>query len=467
MRVFLPLILLVLGCNVRSSSQSKAAPAPAVEAELVEGNAVIELAEEDNKFDWPGFLGPFGTSVSPEKGITPWPEKGLKIIWHLKTGIGYAPPSISRGKLFLFDRHGDQARLTCMNARNGKFIWKFEYPTNYRDQYGYNNGPRCCPILDGDRVYLHGVEGVIYCVKFDDGKPLWKVDTREAFGIVQNFFGVGSTPVIEGDLLIVQVGGSPKGSSARDFENLKGNGSGVVAFDKRTGEVKYRITDELASYSVPVLATINGRRWCFVFARGGLIGFEPLTGKVDFHFPWRAEDLESVNASNPVVVDDKVFVTETYGPGGALLKVKPGGYEVLWTDAKKNKKSMQCHWMTPIHHEGYLYGSSGRHTQNAELRCIELATGKIMWSEPRLGRTSLLMVDGHFICQSEIGPLMLLKVNPKKYDEVSFLEVKQPGAQTPLLEYPCWAAPILVNGLMYIRSEERLVCSEVIGKKDS
>jgi outer membrane protein assembly factor BamB len=416
--------------------------------------------------DWPCFLGPTGDSVSSEKGIlAPWPAKGLRIVWQKEVGQGYATASVSRGRLFFFERVGNKARLNCWKSETGESLWSFEYPTAYRDKYNYNGGPRCCPVVDGDRVYLHGVEGVLHCLRVRDGKLLWKVDTREQFGIVQNFFGVVSTPVVEGDLLIVQVGGSPKGSDPDDFANLKGNGSGVVAFDKRTGKVRYQITDELASCASPVLATINGRRWCFVLARGGLIGFEPKSGKVDFHFPWRAEDFESANASNPVVVGDRVFISETYGPGAALLKVRPGGYEVLWSDKAKRRKSMQCHWMTPIHKDGYLYGCSGRHAQNAQLRCIELATGKVMWSEPRLTRTSFLMVDGYFICLGEGGTLRLLKVNPKRYEEVSELELREPGKNEPLLDYPCWAAPILAHGLLYVRGNDRLVCLELIPAK--
>jgi outer membrane protein assembly factor BamB len=463
----------IVGCgHSAESGQEKEQPDPGVSAKA--GN------------DWPCFLGPLGTSVSTEKGIiSPWPKDGLKIVWHKKIGTGYSAPTISKGKLFLFDRElpdkddprkGKKARLTCLDSQSGKFHWKFEYPTDYKDKYNYNNGPRCCPVIDEDRVYIFGPEGLLHCVKFDDGKLVWKVDTREEFNVIQNFFGVGSTPVVEGDLLIVQVGGSPEGSNARDFAELKGNGSGVVAFDKMTGKVKYKISNELASYSSPVLATIKGRRWGFVFARGGLVAFEPKSGKVDFHFPWRAEDFESVNAANPVVIDDQVLITETYGPGSALLKVKPGGYEILWDDAKKDKKSMQCHWMTPIVHEGYVYGSSGRHPENAQLRCIELATGKVMWSKHRLkapylipnypGRSSLLMVEGHFICLSEQGPLLLLKVNPKKFEPVSEMVVRIPGDDEPFLEYPCWAAPVLSHGLLYIRGEGRLVCLELIpGKK--
>jgi outer membrane protein assembly factor BamB len=433
---------------------------------------VPDLGTRKAGVDWPRFLGPNGDGTSPERGIlSPWPKKGLRLLWQKEAGEGYSGPVISRGRLFFFDRHNDkpggagQARLRCLKSETGELLWTFEYPTDYRDKYDYNGGPRCCPVVDGNRVYLHGVEGMLHCLRVSDGKLLWKVDTKADFGIVQNFFGVGSTPVVEGGLLLVQVGGSPPGSDKiADFMKVKGNGSGIVAFDKYTGKVRYQITDELASYSSPVLATIHGRRWCFVLARGGLVGFEPKSGKVDFHFPWRAPILESVNASNPVVVGDKVFISETYGPGAALLQVRPGDYKLLWSDAVKTprKKAMQCHWMTPIYKDGYLYGCSGRHDYNAELRCIELTTGKVMWSQPRLARTSLLMVDGHFVCLTEFGDLLLLKVNPKKLEVVSIWEPTRPGTQQPLLTPPTWAAPVLSHGLLYLRGKEQLVCLELI-----
>ncbi len=413
--------------------------------------------------DWPGFLGPTGDGVSPETGIlAPWPKEGLRLVWERRTGTGYGMPSVSRGRLFLFDRAGGRARLTACRSDTGAELWTFDYPTDYEDLYGYDNGPRCCPVVDGDRVYAYGPEGVLHCVRVEDGKPVWGVDTRKEFGVVQNFFGVGSTPVVEGDLLLVQVGGSPAGSADVPFGELKGNGSGLVAFDKYTGKVRYRATDELASYAGPVLATVAGRRWCFLFARGGLVGLEPATGKVEFRYPWRARTLESVNAANPVVVGDRVLVSETYGPGSALLKIRPGGCEEVWTDARKGRgKSFQCHWSTPIHVNGYVYGCSGRHTGNAELRCVELGTGKVMWSVPGLTRTSLLLVDGHFVCLGEDGTLRLLKVNPKRYEEVSVLNPKGKRGE-PLLHYPCWAAPVLSHGLLYLRGGARLVCLELI-----
>jgi outer membrane protein assembly factor BamB len=381
-------------------------------------------------------------------------------------------PTISKGRLFLFDAVGQQARLRCLNSETGDKLWQYEYAFEYEDLNGYDNGPRCFPVADDDRVYLYGVEGTLTCLRVADGGKVWSVDTAKQFGVVQNFFGVGSTPIIDGDILIAQVGGSPTADqriAPGQLDRVTSNGTAVVALDKRTGAVRYKTGDELASYSVPVSATIDGRRWCFVFARGGLLGFDPRTGAVDFHYPWRAKVLESVNASSPVVVDDQVFISETYGPGSSLLRVKPGGYDVVWSDENRRRdKSLQTHWNTPVYHDGYLYASSGRHTDEAELRCVELKTGKVRWSEPGLTRCSLLYVDGHFVCLAEYGKLYLIRATPEKFDLVASAVIQDAGENasifgpTSLIQYPAWAAPVLSHGLLYIRGKNRLVCLELI-----
>ena len=416
--------------------------------------------------DWPRFLGPTGDSKSPETGIsTDWPECGPPVVWHRRLGTSYGIGSVARGRYYQFDRYGDQAVLICLNSRTGEYIWKFSYKTDYDDLLGYNNGPRCSPVIDDGRVYLFGAGGMLHCVSAEDGELIWKADTVERFGVVQNFFGVGSTPVVEGDCLIVMVGGSPAESHKEDrftLDRVVGNGTGIVAMDKRSGEVKYAISDELASYAAPQTATIDGRRWCFAFARGGLIGFEPGAGTIDFHYPWRAEIRDSVNVSTPVVVGDEVFISESYHPGSSLLRVKPGGYEVVWRDPPGRNKSMLLHWNTPIYHDGYLYGSSGRYSGDAELRCIEWKTGKLMWSEPGLLRSSLLYVDGHFICLSEDGVLRLIEASAKRYTLVSESVIREMPGGMPLLSPPTWAAPVLSHGLLYVRGADRLVCLRLI-----
>jgi len=170
-----------------------------------------------------------------------------------------------------------------------------------------------------------------------------------------------------------------------------------------------------------------------------------------------------------------VLISETYGPGAALLKVRPGGYDVVWSDEDRTirNKRLQTHWNTPIHVDGYVYASSGRHSENAELRCLEFATGNVKWSEPGLTRSSLLYVDGHFICLAERGMLSLLKPNPERYEEISRVMLldqtstdSPPGfPPPPLIRYPAWAAPILSHGLLYVRGRDRLVCLELIPRK--
>jgi outer membrane protein assembly factor BamB len=421
--------------------------------------------------DWPAFLGPAGDGTSTETGFfADGRLRGARVLWHRPIGSGYAMPSVSRGRLFQFSRVRDRNRLECLRAETGEPLWDFEYATDYEDLYGYENGPRCCPIIDDDRVYVIGAEGMLHCLSVVDGSVLWKVDTTKRFGVVQNFFGVGSTPVIEGDLLIANIGGSPpesRDAPPGQLDRVRGADSGVVAFDKRTGAVRYQFSDELASYASPTLATIDGRRWGFVFARGGLVGFDPATGRQDFRFPWRASILESVNAANPVVVGNEVLISETYGPGSTLLRVKPGDHEVVWQDdAKKRRKILQCHWSTPIHHDGHLYGCSGRHIADAELRCIDWKTGETKWSQPGLGRSSLLLVEGHFFCLLENGSLFVFRANPERFEDVGEIPLRAPldGPESEpmeLLKYPAWAAPILAHGLLFVRGPQRLVCVEL------
>ena len=416
--------------------------------------------------DWNDFLGPERNGKSQEKiDITAWGKTGPPVVWHKQIGTSYGAPTVAAGRLFIFARHGKMARLTCMESITGNELWRFEYPTDYEDMYGYNNGPRCCPVVDDERVYIFGAEGMLHCVRVSDGKRLWEVDTMAKFHVVQNFFGVASTPAVEGELLIVQIGGSPPGSP-KDIWDAKGspdpNRSGIVAFNKYTGEVVYQIADELASYASPIFTTIDERRWGFAFLRGGLVGFEPTSGTIDFHYLWRHPKIESVNASSPVVADDLVFISESYGIGSSALKVHPGGYEVIWKDrASRRNKAMELHWNTAIHHEGYLYACSGQHPNGAELRCVELKTGKVTWSQRVDERASLLWINDYFIYLGEYGRLMLLKCTPKKLEVLSQVTSLRDKNGRQLVKYPAWAAPAFADGYLYIRGKDRLICFDL------
>ncbi len=425
--------------------------------------------------DWAVFLGPTADSKSKETGIiTDWGDDGLRVVWERELGSSYGIGTVSKGRYFQFDRIGDNAFVVCLNAETGSQLWKFQYESAYQDLYGYDPGPRCSPLVDGNRVFVYGTEGMLYCLNATTGREEWSVDTIQKFGVIQNFFGVGSNPVIEGDLLICMVGGSPakdKQIPPGQLDLVSSNGTGIVAFDKKSGKIKYQVIDDLASYSSLKLATVDDQRWCFAFARGGLTGFDPTSGDVRFEYPWRAHTLESVNAATPVVVGDEVLISETYGPGSTLLRIEDESSKVVWKDEEfSREKAMQAHWNTPVQVDGYVYGCSGRHTQNADLRCVEWKTGKVMWSIPRTTRCSLTYIDGHFVCQGEYGHLFLFKANPKKFEPVAGDiekgnregEYDLPFKTTYDLEYPAWAAPVVSHGLLYVRGTDRVICLELI-----
>ncbi len=414
----------------------------------------------DATVDWPHFLGPYSTGKAD--GRDPrldWGEEGPPLLWSMEVGEGYAMPSIVGERLLFFDREGDQARLTCLHAETGRLVWRESYPTDYEDHYGFSNGPRSSPTIDGEHVYIFGVEGMLRCHRLEDGDLRWQVDTTRRYGVVKNFFGVGTSPVVEGDLLIVMIGGSPEGSPNIFSQKVESNGTGIVAFDKRTGEERYRLAEELASYATITLASIGGRRWGFAFARGGLVAFDPLAGRMDFHFPWRAKRLESVNAANPVVVEDTILISESYGMGSALLKVKSEGYEVLWKDPPRRGQSLAAHWATPIYHEGFLYGPSGM-SGKPDLRCIEYKTGKVMWVERGFPNATAMFVKGHLIVQETTGPLTLVKATPERFERVSQWITKSADGK-PLLGKPIYSAPVLASGLLYVRDGKYLACLDL------
>lgn len=384
--------------------------------------------------DWPWFLGPTHDGVSTGKNLASrWPAEGPRVLWRTEVGLSYSSPVVVNGRVFVFHRLGDREVLDCRDAATGAKQWQADYPTAYKDRYGYNNGPRSTPIVADGRVFTLGAEGRFTCFDAATGRQLWQRHLNEEHKVEQNFFGVGGSPLLEGKLLIVNVGGPPD--------------AGIVALDKDTGKTVWQTTDEGASYGTPLCATIGGQRYAFVFAKGGLVCLEPATGKVFWRFPFRSKLYESVNAASPVVAGDCVFISASYKTGGALLRVRKDGCDVVWRD-----EVMSNHWATSIHRDGFLYGFNGRHELGTTLRCVEWATGKLRCEQPALGRGSMILADGRFIILSERGRLILANLKPDTFEEIC-------GVQ--LLDYPCWIAPVLANGLLYIRNEGQLICLDL------
>ena len=414
--------------------------------------------------NWPQFLGPNRNGVSTETGISKdWSGGKLKLNWTLPVGEGYAIGSVSNGKYFHFDvtegEKGNLARLRCIDLQTAAVGWTFTAPTSYKDIYGYDSGPRTSPLIHDGRIYIYGVEGTLWCLDEATGDLLWEVDTIERFGVIQNFFGVSSCPVVHDELLLVMVGGSPEESKQvppGKLNLVKPNGSAIVALNRKTGEEVYRFGDDLASYTSLRVVEMHGRKVALAWMRAHLFAFDPKDGNELFKFRWRARKLESVNASTPVVFENRIYIGESYQKGGVVLEVDNNwSTKIVWSDDGKRDKSLAPHWNTPVLHNGFLYGCDGERTGSAKLTCVEFATGKVQWSVPRLGRTSVTFCDDHLIVIAEYGSLFLVRATPEKFQRITDYEgdVK--------FRYPCWSAPVVVDGKLIVRGKEKVACFQL------
>lgn len=456
--------------------------------------------------DWPVFLGPRHDGTSLETGLLEtWPAEGPPLVWEKSVGTGYTAPSVMGTRLVLFHRLDEfdpelkrdvgYEVVDCLQAESGGQIWRYKSRTDFTDPYGYNNGPRCAPLLTEKHCYTFGAEGKLHCLTVETGEKVWMRDVQAEFKAPDGFFGVGATPIFEGGKLIVAAGGQPN--------------SGIIALDPNTGDTLWQNVgqstwdgcetgwsfprvyewqgDEMVvSYSSPIAATIHGKRHVLCVMRQGLVSVDPETGAENFHYWFCSRDRESVNAARPVVVDDTIMLSAAYKVGSVLLRVASDGKSVaeVWRDPE----NMMTHWSTAIHHDGYYYGFSGRHDYEATLRCIDAATGKIAWEtsgsdrdgadfrrvsdgdpyddtlydtrtqqvvpNPFYGRAAATMAEGKFIILSEYGTLALVDVDHTRWTEISRFKV-------PRMHYPSWPAPVLSHGRVYLRCEDWLVCYDL------
>jgi outer membrane protein assembly factor BamB len=415
--------------------------------------------------EWRRFLGASYDGVAPE-GNFRWTEKP-ELAWSLPVGDGYGIGTVADGKYFHFDatpiaRGQSDERLRCIDLETGNTIWSHSQAIEYQDMLGYEDGPRSSPTIAGDHVYTLGVTGKLTCRSIESGQQIWMVDTNQQYGVVQNFFGVGCSPLVLGDKLITMVGGSPpedQNIAPMRLDRVSSSGSAVVAFDRTTGKELWKCGDDLASYSSPRPIEIGGKTYVLMFARGGLMAIDSEQGSVSWRFDHRARILESVNAMVPVVVGDHVLISECYEVGSVLLKATAESAQVVWQDPDNRRlQSLRAHWATPIVIDGYLYGCSGRNAPDSDLRCIEFETGKVSWIDSRRIRSSVTRVGDHMLVLEERGLLQVIQPSPEELKVVAEWDLAIPDGDRPALSYPCWAAPIVVGDRLLLRGTSQVLC---------
>lgn len=389
--------------------------------------------------DWPQFLGPTRNGVYPDASLAaPWPKEGPPLIWQKKAGQGFSGPVVASGKLVLFHRLDDKETIECFEANTGKPIWTFDYPTAYRDDFGFDEGPRATPAIADGRVYTYGAEGALHCLDFVTGTNIWSVNAKTEFHAPKGFFGIACSPSIERNAVLLMVGGR--------------GGAGIVAFDKANGKILWKTTDDEASYSSPIVTTINDRRYALCLTRSGLVATDPPTGKIFFQFPFRPPIGSSVSAATPLIIGDLVFLSASYGAGAVLLKFKENGPEKIWS----SDEVLSNHYATSIHHNGFLYGIHGRTDPGfeppASLRCVELKTGKVRWQKEAFGAATITLAGDQLLILTERGELIRAPASPEGF---------KPNAQAQILPNQVRAHPALANGLFYARSKDKLVCLDL------
>lgn len=394
-------------------------------------------------FDWPCLYGPTHDSVSPETNLAlDWNQRPPKVVWKATLGEGYSAPAIAGNRLIAFHRLGNEEVVDALDSLTGERRWRQTHPTHYEDRYGYNNGPRATPIVDRADILTLGAEGALESLALNDGAVRWRRSLQAEYGVEQGFFGVGASPLLEGDRLIINLG-------------AKERNAGVIAVDRATGKTVWTATDQGASYATPRAATIHGARHVFVFTEAGLVDLAPSDGTVRWSIPFRSRLYESVNATSPLVVGARVLVSATYGTGSLCGTLLPDG---SWREDWRNPRGLESHFSNMIEVDGFVYAFSGRHEGGAALCCVELATGKFRWKhESDLGRGSMLRVGRNLILWGERGNLAIAAVNPDRYEQRAFLD-------EPLLSYPCWTPPALSRGLLYLRNEKNLLCLDLGGQ---
>ena len=409
--------------------------------------------------DWPRFLGPTDQPICAEtKLLVELTAAGPEKVWERSMGAGYASPVIAGERLVAFHRLNNQEQILCLHPATGAKLWSHEYPVEYQDRYGYAAGPRASAVIADGQVFTFGVTSWLHALDLETGKVLWKHDAAKEYGVPQYFFGSGSSPLVVGEVVIVNLGGADDLCAA--------------AFDRKTGTLRWKTTHAWGqSYASPVSASMQDQSRLLVFAggegkpsTGGLLSVDPLTGGVDDAYFWRAQRYTSVNASSPCLCGpNRVFVSQAYvdtdSPcnGGVMLEMTPERkWKLVW-----KAPELGCHWMTPVFHEGHLYAFSGEKEYACQLVCYEAATGQRLWAESpawdavlpdgrkmAMGfkRGSLLRVDGKFLCLGEWGTLAWLDLSPQGLKILSRTQ--------PFISQQSWTLPPISHGLLYLSQHE-------------
>ena len=372
--------------------------------------------------DWPHWRGPHRDGISRE---TDWTATPPRRVWQARVGTGFSSVSVADGRVYTMGNARNKDTVFCLNEKTGRPLWQHTYPSPLAPRY-YDGGPSCTPTVDGDVVYTLGRQGDLFAFKVGSGDIIWSKNIAAEIKADYPEWGYAGSPFVDGDALITQ-----------------------CRHGRREGEQAHRETDlktgsSTSGYSTPFIHVHRGTKAYIIFGATAVYAVAAKDGKVLWQHPWRTS--WDINSADPIIRDNKMFISSGYNRGGALLDISGTKPKVIW-----DNRNMRNHFNTCLLVDGHLYGFDGNsHRGTASLACLDFATGEKKWSTTRYGCGALTAADGKLIVLGARGQLAIGTASPKGF---------RPELNTQALGGLCWTLPVLANGNLYCRnSRGDLVC---------
>lgn len=344
-------------------------------------------------------------------------QAGPKVRWKAELGKGWSAVAVAGPYVYSMGNINEQDIVYCLREDNGKEVWRHTY-----DCEGKNYpGPRATPCVVGGAtpmVFTLSRAGHIFALNAKTGEVIWERNAAEEFGAGFPTWGIAGSPVVEEGVLLLNVA------------------SYGVALDAKTGKTIWKSPPAVGGYSTPVVATIGGVKTVVVFGEVDVFGVDFKTGRKRFSYPW--ETKYHINAADPIVKNNLLFISSGYERGCALLDVSGSKPSLIWENTElKNQFS------TSILQGDYLYGVDGNN-KRGQMACINIMTGKLSWRE-NIKFGSLIAVDDQLVYFNERGSLYVVKATPSKYTQIA--------EANGLLKNTCWTPPVLCRGSLYLRND--------------
>jgi len=390
--------------------------------------------------NWSNWLGPNYNGSSENNTISLPPEgKEFEMKWKISVGSGWSTPIIHARSVYFHDRVGENEIVHRLNIDTGAQIWQHSYFSGYQDSFGMGNGPRSTPSINSGLIVTHGAQGIIYGIDITTGKPIWVRDLKKDFQSPKGFFGRCSSPLVVGDRVIFDVGG---------------NTVGVVAFSLTSGKTLWSSKPYGNDYSSSLPFFVNGKSFSLSFMRKGFLAMDINAGTEEFFTPFRSPINASVNATSPLIIGNRVFLSSCYDLGAGLWQYQEENknekpqFKKLW----HKKGIMDCHYSTPVALGEYIYGFHGRQERSPVIRCIRLEDGEIMWQAPSIGAGNLIRVRDKIVVLLESGELVILKASSKSCDILFRQQIL--GSESR-------AHFSFADGFLFARDKRRLICLQL------